>query len=298
MGAFLRAGGRDVPGDSIVSLTMRSDLTPIPMTLEGLFWRDEQLAEVLTEGSVIEVGQGVEYRVMKSVPSYAAFGEQQGRPTNSAIQITAYLNRAHAIGYRRRTAVVKENATLGGIYAACGAQTPIAQDFRVPRFACYVGQTPSYLIAALLQEEGGAIFWRDGSIRFARLRDLLNREPAAKIAATATTLIQSEFLERHQVPWFFSVKPDGGINLGNRTRERASMYSPRKDEMTLRNMTRCLITRRTSKGLFRPEINAGDVFEVDGRPHVVVTAAHHVASAADGSPTNTFSKFWLGEVDE
>lgn len=297
MAAYLRAGGREIPGDSVVSLTMRSDLTPIPLSLEGLFWRDEALAESLVEGAVIEVGQGAQYRVMKSVPSFAAVGEQQGRATG-AIQVTAYLNRAHAIAYRRRTAVVKENATLGGIYAACGAQTPIAQDFRVPRFACYVGQTPSYLIAALLQEEGGAIFWREGSIHFARLRDLMRGAPVSKIAATATTLIESEFLERHQVPWFYSVKPDGGIVLGNRTRERASMYSPRKDEMTLRNMTRCLITRRTATGLYRPDINAGDVFEVDGRPHVVVTAAHHAANAADGSATKTFSKFWLGEVDE
>lgn len=297
MAAFLRAGGREVPGDSIVSLTLRSDLTPIPLTLEGQFIRDERLAAAMVEGAVIEVGQGVEYRVMKSVPSFAAIGEQQGRPT-AAIQIVAYLNRAHAIAYRRRTAVVKENATLGGIYAACGAQTPIAQDFRVPRFACYVGETPSYQIAALLQEEGGAIYWRDGSIRFARLRDLQAGVPVSRITASATTLIESQFLERHQVPWFYSARPDGALIFGNRSRERAVMYSPRKDEMTLRNMTRCLITRRTATGLFRPDINAGDVFEVDGRPQVVVTAAHHVASAADGSATRTFSKFWLGEVDE
>lgn len=292
----LFANGKAVRGDFIVSMTERTDLAPIPATLEAVFRYDEVLAADVGEGAILNAGRAfTEFRVMKSVVDFGAGGEQAGRPTG-LIHVWAYLKSVHAVSYLRRTAVVKERSTLAEAYSACDARASIQSDFQIARFSCLVGQVPTLMIARVAQEEGGAIYWNGRSLVFGRLHEMVRREPKLSVPANMVRTVGSEFQERHEVPWFFSVGPTGAIVHGNRDNARAAEYTPQKDERVLRNMTRCLIHRGTLTGVLRQDLNAGDVIAVDKKPHVIVTAAHQVANDTDGSGNDTKSKFWLSEV--
>lgn len=238
-----------------------------------------------------------DYRIVKVRRRYSSEGQQDGRPLGS-IEVSAYLDKAHTVGFRRERAIIKERTTLEQVYAAAGAKVRVESDFPVDRFTCLVGQVPSFGIAQLLQEEGGAIYWTGRALRFARLADLVRQEPITQVSADEAQAIESEFLERHEVPWFYSVGDDGSLIAGNRTRARASRYTSRKNPRVLQNMTRCLVKRRVLTSLYSGDINAGAAIQVGAVPHVILTAAHVIETIADGGSQNTYSKFWLGALEE
>lgn len=296
--AHLTVNGEALRADAILSLTLRTDLAPIPATLEATIRYDEKVAPFLVEGKIVTAGlDNADYRILKSEPRFSKEGEQAGRPMAS-IAISAYLDKVHQLAFRRRTAVIKEQATLSQIYSACGATALVESDFTAYRFSCFAGGVPTYGVGAILQEEGGAIYWTGKSLKFARLLDLIKQTPATDVPANSVQQVESGFLERHEIPWFYSTDETGAFVFGNRDKVRSASYTPRKDERVLRNMTRCLILRHTLRSFYRPDINAGAVITIDGDPHVVVTAAHVLNSGTDGSPSTTFSKFWLGALDQ
>lgn len=294
--AHLRLEGELIRADYVLSMTVRSDLAPIPQTLEALIRVTPESRDQIKEGSILQAGpDGTEYRVMKALPKIADGGTQAGSPI-MGVAVTCYLNKVHAIGYRRQSAVIKEGVTLGEIYSACGARIPIESDFRVDRFACLVGQVPSYAIAVIAQEEGGAIHWTGRGIRFSRLHELVRAKPILTIQSGTSDSIESEFQERHEVPWFFSTDEAGAFVLGDRRTPRAVQYAPDRPERVLRNMTRCLIHRHTVKDAYDVSRLAGQVISVDGKPHVIVTAAHQFSNGAGGSASAAQSQYWLSEV--
>ena len=42
--------------------------------------------------------------------------------------------------------------------------------------------------------------------------------------------------------------------------------------------------------------NAGDIFEIDSKKYVVLTAAHHIDTGAIGGSMGTSSKFWIANL--
>ena len=216
----------------------------------------------------------------------------------SSIQVSAYHDKTATIGFRRARAIIKEQTSLAQIYAAAGARIAVEDDISIERFACFVGQVPSFSIARLIQEEGGAIHWTGRAMRFVRLSELAKQKPLCTVGLEAVASIESGFLERHQVPWFYSLNDAGAFVSGNTQRARAALYSPRKNVQVLRNMTRCLIHRHTLTSIYQPDFNAGQSIAVGSTNCPIITAAHVIETGTDGSPTNTYSKFWLGEVDE
>lgn len=292
--SLLTVAGKEVRSDFVLKLVQRTDLAPIPCTLEATLRWDADIAELLVEGA--EIGAGypqTNYEAVKVERRFSAEGQQNGRPL-ATIEVTAFLAGATPITYRLGRAVVKEKATLAAIYAACGARVPFGADFSADRFSCFIGQTPSFAIAQLMQEEAGAIYWNGRALAFARLSDMMRQEPLAEVSPEEARVIESEFLERHEVPWFYSVAADGSILTGNRAVARASAYSPRKSIRELRNMTRCLVRRRVLTSLYQTQYNAGGIIQVGKVPHAIITAAHVLKTGTDGDAQNTYSKYWLG----
>lgn len=295
--SLLAADGKEIGGDFIIGLTLRSDLAPIPKTLEATIRYDEDIAPLLAEGKTLTAGpDGDQYRIVKSLPTFSAEGQQGGRALAS-IAVSAYHEKTVTIGFRRAKAIIKEKTSLAQIYAAAGATVTVQDDISIEKFCCLVGQVPSFAVAKIIQEEGGAVYWTGRSMRFARIEDLAKQAPLYAVGPESVSTIESGFLERHQVPWFYSLDENGAFAFGNRERARAAIYSPRKNVRVLRNGSRCLILRNKLTSLYRPDIQAGAAIQVGAVNNVVITAAHVLEPGTDGSPTNTYSKFWLGEVD-
>lgn len=292
------ANGKQIRGDLIVSAILRSDLSPVPVTLEAEIRVDDDLAKQLAEGGIITSGSGDALRIVKSV--LAVDRVAQGEREMAAVHITAMLDSCHSIAFVRSRAVIKESAALSAIYRAAGATIKsVDADFPVPRFCCPVGDTPSFHIARVLQEEGGAVRWKSGSLKFFRLADLFKQKAVMDLPNNASDDISSGFMERHEIPWFFSLNDAGGFVFGNQNKPRSVRYSPFKNVQHLRSMSRCLVQRKISKINFSGQLVAGDLINFIGRkPLCIITAVHVYESGTDGSGSNQYTRLWLGSLEE
>jgi hypothetical protein len=292
------ADGTQIRGDMIVCATLRSDLAPIPMTLElDIRAGEDSVERQLAQDQLLTTAAGDKYRIVKS--GRVQSKDVQGDYLMTVMRVTALLDACHSIAFVRSRAIVKERASLSTIYRAGGASVKtIDADFPVPRFCCPVGDTPTFHIARVLQEEGGVVRWKGGQLGFARLPDLFKQEPIATVPHNAAEDVESGFLERHEVPWFYSLDAAAGFVYGNRDKPRAVLFAPFKDEQRLRNMTRCLIRRKVAKVPLDMTIGAGELIEfADGARMVVMTAAHVWDTPGDGGAGETYTRMWLGELE-
>lgn len=295
---ILLPDGKQIGGDMIVRAVLRNDLSPIPVTFEADIRTDDAMDKHLAEGEILTIGGTDVVRIIKSERITNPL--VQGDKLMSARRITAVLDSVHPVSFVRRTAIIKENATLAGIYRAAGASLrAVEADFPVPRFTCMVGETPSYHIARTVQEEGGVIRWKAGKLRFSRLPDLFRQTPIIELRDSLSEDVDSGFLERHTVPWFFSLDNAGGFVFGNRDKPRSVAFAPNTNVQRLRNMSRYLVRRKIQRMEFAGAISAGDIIGYAGAaPLCVITAAHVWESGTDGSGMNMYSRFWLGSMEQ
>lgn len=294
--------GKQLRGDLIKSAVLRSDLAPVPLTLEADIRAGDtemELDKLLAEGRKLSISGGDKLHIVKSVR--AAGRTSQDKREVAAFRITALLESCLGVAYVRSRAIIKESAALSVIYRAAGATIKaVDADFPVPRFYCPVGETPSFHIARVLQEEGGVVRWKTGRLQFVRLPDLFKQQSAMTLPDNASDDVDGGFLERHQVPWFFSLDASGAAVFGNREKPRTVRYAPFKDIQRLRNMTRCLVHRRTVKINYDARLGAGDLIAFTGGLKLaVITAAHFFSSGTDdGGDSETYTRLWLGAMEE
>lgn len=291
-------GGAALRGDLIRRVVLRSDLTPIPATVEVEARTATESERALQQDAVIEVGaQRLPMRIIMT-ERVAGTGAVQGDREVSYIRATGLLDSCAPVAQRLQRAIVREGSSLGEIYRSCGAQVAIESDFTVPVWACFAGMTPSFEIAKSLQEEAGALLYADGRVQFRRLRELVAQKPQQLLDANQTAVVESGFLERHAVPYAFSTDTAGAFVLGRREAARGVMYRPRADDRIVRGLSTALVARRTYRNVLTTSIGAGARFDVGGVPMVVITAAHVFEAMESGTPPEQYSKFWLGELVE
>jgi hypothetical protein len=290
--------GKQIKGDMIVSAILRNDMSPIPVTFEAEIRTDADMEAVLREGSVLTVGADT-VRIVKSERHIQ--GTVQGERLQAVRRITALLDACHKIAFIRPRAIIKENATLSGVYRAAGATLrEIEADYSVPRFTCFTGDSPAWHIARAIQEAGGVVRWKNGKLKFMRLLDLSKQKAVLTLTNNATDDVESGFLERHEIPTFFSIDKAAAFVAGNVSKERPVRFAPHADAMQLHSMTRCLVRKKTQKISFNGQLSAGDAVQYSGmaKPMTIITVAHVWESGTDGSGANQYSRLWAGEVEE
>lgn len=281
--------------DLLVRTVLRSDLTPMPQTIE-LELREAEDTAPITIGSVIKVGrEEAEFLIIKNSPGGDS-GMTQGDRPMATRSLVGLLNSCAPVVQRTQRSIVRYGASLGEIYRACGAQVKIDQDFSVGVFACFKGMTPSFEIAKALQEEAGALVMVEGKVAFRRLSEMMEGAPVATLREDSTQGVESDFLERHLVPFAFSTGPDGVAIATRAEVGRGVLYRPRADTKTLNNLSTALIMRRKVRSDFAPHVMAGMRLDVAGKPYAVITAAHVVDGGADGAGAEQYTQLWLGEV--
>ena len=283
-----------IRGDFIKSAVLRSDLAPIPVTLEAEIRTDESMERLLNEGDIVTTGAGDAMRIVKSVQ--VTERAAQGDRDVAYRRITAMLDACHDVTFVRSRAIIKEGSSLAAIYRASGARLQaIDSDFPVPRFTCPMGDSPSFHIARVLQEEGGVVRWRLGKLNFMRLSDLFKQKPAANLPSNASDEVVSGFMERHEVSSFFSLNDAGAFAFGDTAKPRSVRYSPFKNTIRLRNMSQCLILRKVMKTAYAGNLVAGDLINfTGGAPLAIITAAHVFENGEEGN--NQYTRLWLGAL--
>ncbi len=290
--------GRPVRGDLVVSAVVRYDLAPVPATLEAEIRLDDDMESRLATNKTLSLANGDVMRIIKSVRTSGRAA--QGQREMATMRVVALLDACHQVAFVRARAIIKESTPLSGLYWAAGASLrAVDADFPVQRFYCLTGDTPSYQIARVLQEEGGAVRWKNGRLQFMRLQDFFSQKPVMNLPGNASDDTDSGFLERHEVPTFFSVRDDATLVHGNRDKPRTVRFAPHKNELKLRNLTRVLVHRKVCKIALNARLMAGDLVQfAGGGTLLVVTVAHVFQSGTDGAGVNTYSRLWLSSLEE
>ncbi|WMC11763.1 hypothetical protein PU634_05190 [Oceanimonas pelagia] len=286
-----------IRGDLIKRAVLRSDLVPVPLTLEAEIRADREVAQFLEVGQSITTYIGDQLEIIKS--EYVPSGKAQGGAEAAFVRLIAVLKPVQAVSFIKTHGIVRYNATLAEIYRAAGATLrSIEGDFAVSRFACLAGEVPTYHIARALQEAGGVVRWNQGRLGFVPLPALFQQATYDSLPSHAADKVNSGFLERHEIPAFYSLDANGQFVFGNRNKPRALRYQPGATETTLRNMTSCLVLTRTARYKYAPSVTAGMLFGIEGgSPLVVMTAASLWEAGTDGEPPNQYTKLWLGRFE-
>lgn len=286
--------GEQIRGDLILRAELRSDLSPIPVTLQADVRTDSSVLAQLAEGKIITTGNGDRLRIICSKPTTGK-AVQDGK-IDAAVRVVAFLDDCAPAAFVRDRAIILAGQTLQTIYRAAGcALRPVAADFAVPRFVCLVGDTPTVHIARALQEAGGVVRWKHGRMQFFRLQDLMRQPPSITVPDVASDDVQSGFLERHEAAFFFSVAPDGSIVHGNRAKARIGRFAPHQDASSLQNMTRVLVRRKVTKVDYAANLAAGDLVDYAGNgAQAIITALHFYESGSNGGGHQSYTKLWCG----
>lgn len=281
--------GRIVQGGTLLACVLRNDLAPVPVTLEADIRAEKELASMLAEGQAVRFGghNGDEFRIIKSERIFGS--AVQGEYTADFTRIIAVLSSMHNLCFARKSAVIMEDAQLTGIYRRCeSTATVVNNDFACKRFYCFAGEAPSFHIMRALQDAGGVVRYKNNRLEFLSLYDLSRREPTKGAAYSGGTELETEYIERFDVPSYYSTTPSGAIIQGNLSKDRTREYAPLRDAGILNNMTKCLVRKRTIKMAMDQKICAGDIVVQAGINYVVMTAAHDCVEG--------LTKLWLGVV--
>lgn len=290
--------GSDQPlrGDLVFRVVLRTDLTPIPATVEIEARRSDEVSAALALGAVVKVGADLTPFSIIKVNDPRDEGLIRDDQQVGTIKAVGILESCAAVAKPLQRAVIREGASLGAIYRACGAGVRIASDFTVAAFSVFMGQVPSYGIAQVLQEEGGVLILTSSGIQFRRLDELRSSKATLTIDPKVAPLIESDFLERHVVPFAFSTSKTGAAVFGRSESGRRVVYRPRGSVAVLNNISTSLIQRRKLPYQFLPSVNAGTRIDVGTTPNIVITAAHAFDAGEQGAGGAYSSTFWLGEV--
>lgn len=285
--------GASVPISEIASYQFRSSLEPVPLTFECEIKLDEAYAAFLLEGKILKVGkEEVEVKIVHARDVVA--------PWHNGAEITirhiiALHNKSSGIAQTLERAVIRENVGLSEVYRSCGGKSQVEKEFIVPRFYAYRGNVPSFLIARVCQEHGGAVRWLpDGDrLSFVRIHDLFSQTPVGVKAANSDYTVKSGFLVEHELPAYFSLDEQGAVLQAQTSGKGASVFSPQKSQAQLNAMGNVILNSKEIPCDFNPNLHAGALVRIGGIDMVVLTAAHVYRQSETGAPEEG-SIFWAG----
>jgi hypothetical protein len=292
---LLKETGDQLPTDVVLRWVARSDLAPVPRTIEFTCKLVDGVEKRLVEGASFWSGrENLRYEIVHTDRGQP-LGQVQGKSQQQAMSVTGLLYDCANVAKPRQTAVVQEGQTFGAAYRACGAYTSIANDFTVPRFTCFRGFEPSVHLVQILQEEGAALVLRGGKISAMRLVDLMAQAPVDDIGQVdSSAKIESAMHQYQQVPSYFSTNDMADIVSGPMSQGRRMHFQPGLDLRQLRNASSVLVRTKTVDSMICQQIIAGDVLRVAGENLVVLTAAHSMEN--NEGAVEDRSRLWLGKL--
>lgn len=287
--------GRIIPGDQLLTATLRTDLVPVPLSLEFVVQSSPELGKALVQGAELRVGEeGFPVTIVKVQPMRTQIIRDNA--ALGAIAVVAILSGCVPLIQPAERAVIANETSVAGAYRAAGARIAFSRDIPMPRFVCLVGRTPTHELARRLQEEAAVVRFATGKLQALCLDELMTGQPVMRMDPSAVQWIESPQVERRLSVSVVSLDADGATVVGDPVDGRPVIYLGGLDTRRTANMARILVTRGI---LVRPldfSLQAGTLLQVGERKVVILTAAHRVDTGAMGGATAMASKLWLAEL--
>ena len=285
--------GSSIGGGDLISAIYRTDLVPVPVTLELVVKADDRLRELLVISKELLTPKGIRLEIVKS----QVINEQSikaGRRIGAIHIIAVLAGCAPLLGVTKK-AVSLENTSFNEVYRALGASIRIKRDIKLASFTCLKGQMPTVPIALALQKEAAVICYTEQGLSVIRLNDLMTGETTL-FDKSAVQFIEHPNAISHGNVNYFSIDDNGTDILGSARAQRSIQYYPRADDRELQNLRRILITKATITRQLDERLQAGLGVKVEEARFTVLTSAHRYDSGALGGPSITATKAWLAQL--
>lgn len=287
--------GNLIPASDLVSATMRTDLIPVPVSLELVAQRTAKLEADLAVGKRLMLGtDAIPMVIVKSQVVKTQI--IRDADTLGAIAVVAVLAGCEALIKPSPKAIILSGTSLAAACRACGGRSPFGTDIPLPEFVCLKGGMPTAEIARRLQEEGAAIRYRGGKMHGVRLPDLFSGQPVATFDASAVQWEDNDAVVNRQVVSVVSLAVDGVTVYGDPSGVRPVVYRGGLDSRRAKNMERVLVTRGRMLRPSDDRLQAGELVQVGDRRLVILTAAHRIDTGALGGSSAMATKVWLAEL--
>lgn len=287
--------GNQIQGVDLLSVILRHDLVPIPLSLELTAHASDELRVFLQQGKNLTLGNGCELAIVKSQTFKTQLVRDGKR--NDAIAIVAVLAGCESLVNATKKATILESVSFGEIYRSLGARVRFNSDIKVNNFACLKGMMPTKRIALALQKEGAVIVY-DLNARawnVVRLQDLFKGE------ATLYDPSAVHFYEHSQSQTllntnYLSIDEDGSQVLGQVGDIKSIDYMPRCDNRELQNLKRILITKGVIMRPLDDRLSAGKLLSIGDKQYTVLTHAIRFDTGSFGGQTAMASKAWIAQM--
>ncbi|WP_290088816.1 hypothetical protein [Acinetobacter pittii] len=291
------SAGKVIPASELISATLRIDLVPIPASIEFTVQSTAELDSLLKEGEQLTVNDiSHPFELIKVTPLKTQTIKQDRRVGGiSCIGILAGCKR---LIENSKQAVISNETSFNSVIRACGATISLGGDLPLPKFVCLKGSLPTQRLAHYLQQEAAVICFQNNKMSAQKIDSFFKKEPVTKLDPSSVVWISSKPLELMQKSSFVTVENNGStvvgddsITPGHTVTQRAGL-----DARQVKNLEKVLILRGTIIRPLNLNWNAGDIFEIDSKKYVVLTAAHHIDTGAIGGSMGTSSKFWIANL--
>jgi len=292
---ILLSDGGGIPASGLISVIYRSDLVPVPISLELVVKADDRLQKLLSVSSLLTLPSGAVVTVVKS----QVINEQSikmGRRI-AAIHVIAVLAGCEALLSVAPRAIELKGTSFNEVYRALGAKIRIKRDIKLARFVCLKGQSPTAAIAMALQKEAAVMVYQNSGLNVTRLNELFVGDTIL-FDKSAVQWVENPNLIHHDNTNYLSIDDNGTDILGSARANRTVRYFPRADNRELQNLRRVLITKATINRPLDDRLEAGRLVTVEDKKLAILTAAHRYDSGALGGQAITASKAWLAQIEE
>ncbi|WP_230657788.1 hypothetical protein [Psychrobacter sp. I-STPA10] len=287
--------GSSIDGSDLISAIYRTDLVPVPVSLELVVKANDKLKELLNTGHIITTNQDIQLEVVKS-QIINTQSVKDGKRI-AALHIIAVLAGCSALLGVASRATSLTNTSFNEAYRALGAKLRIKDDMKLGGFICLKGHLPTVRIAAALQKEAAVVRFFDNRLSIIRINELFNGD-ATPYDKSTVQFINNPNAIRHDNTNYLTIDDDGTQIIGNAHPQRAINYYPRAQARELQNLRRILVTKATITRQLDEQLNAGNLVSIEGQKYVVLTGVHRYDSGVLGGAPITATRAWLAQISE
>ncbi len=290
--------GSVISGGDLISAIYRTDLVPVPVSLELVVKATDQLRPLLKIGDKIIAADATSLTIVKSQHinmQLAKAGKRVG-----GLMIIAVLSGCEPLLSVAIRATSLNNTSFNEVYRALGAKIRLKGDIKLNQFICLKGQLPTKRIAIALQKEASVTAYQGGNMSVVRINDLFKGQ-AAMYDKSALQWIDNPHILTHGNTNYLSIDDNGSDIVGTPFENKQIGYYPRADARELQNLRRILVTRAKMVRQLDDQIMAGNLIGVnDGTKTenlVVLTAAHRYDTGALGGRPIMATQAWLAQLE-
>lgn len=298
MRIVILATNKIISASELMIATLRTDLVPVPVSIEFAVKYTKELKELLVDGAEILVNDiPYSFEIVYSQPVKSQTIKDDSRI--GAISCIAVFKGSKSILEQAKKAVILEQTSFNAAYRACGSTNiSLGDDVPLPEFICLKGYLISERLALYLQQEAAVICFKENKIRILKLDALFKQIAVLKLDPSEIQWFNSEQIEKYQKSSYVSVDQDGSTVIGDdtTTKGQSVVYKAGLDARQLKNLEKVLIPRGIVHRSLSLDLNGGDIVEVEQKKYVILTAAHETETGAIGGNVGSTTKLWLASL--